>query len=312
MRVMVIVNGNEQANEKMAASDKERMFAAMGKYNEELVKAGVMLAGEGLLPTAQGKRVVFTGGAKSIVDGPFTEAKEVIGGYWLWQVKNMEEALEWARRCPSDPSWGEGNLELRAVAEMEDFGSEMTPELRAQEERLRSEIAQQVVHHPDQQDSTMSQKNKICIWYDKDAEEAARFYAKIFPNSKVGAVQRAPSDNPSSKEGDVLTVEFTVCGIPCVGLNGGPHFTLSEAFSFMITTGDQAETDRLWDAIVENGGQESQCGWCKDKWGVSWQITPRVLLDAMAAGGKEAKRAFEAMMSMKKIDVAKIEAARQG
>jgi predicted 3-demethylubiquinone-9 3-methyltransferase (glyoxalase superfamily) len=124
----------------------------------------------------------------------------------------------------------------------------------------------------------MSPKNRVCIWYDKDAEEAANFYAKTFPDSHVGGVHRAPSDNPSSKKGDVLTVDFTVCGTPCVGLNGGPHFKLSEAFSFQITTDDQAETDRLWDAIVSNGGQESQCGWCKDKWGVSWQITPRALM----------------------------------
>ena len=158
----------------------------------------------------------------------------------------------------------------------------------------------------------MAHKTQICLWYENDAEEAARFYAKTFPDSSIGAVHRAPSDNPSTKEGEVLTVEFTVCGIPCVGLNGGPHFKQSEAFSFQIATEDQAETDRLWNAIVSNGGQESQCGWCKDKWGVSWQITPRALLEAMSAGGAEAKRAFEAMMTMRKIDVAAIEAARRG
>jgi predicted 3-demethylubiquinone-9 3-methyltransferase (glyoxalase superfamily) len=155
-------------------------------------------------------------------------------------------------------------------------------------------------------------KNTICLWYERDAEEAARFYAKTFPNSSVGDVQRAPADNPSGKAGDALVVAFTVVGIPCVGINGGPHFKQSEAFSFQISTEDQAETDRYWNAIVGNGGQESQCGWCKDKWGVSWQITPRVLTDAMAKGGAAAKRAFEAMMPMKKIDVAKIEAAVRG
>jgi predicted 3-demethylubiquinone-9 3-methyltransferase (glyoxalase superfamily) len=158
----------------------------------------------------------------------------------------------------------------------------------------------------------MAHKTQICLWYETDAEEAARFYARTFPDSSIGGVHRAPSDNPSSKEGEVLTVEFTVCGIPCVGLNGGPHFKQSEAFSFQIATEDQAETDRLWNAIVSNGGQESQCGWCKDKWGVSWQITPRALLEAMSAGGAEAKRAFDAMMTMRKIDVAAIEAARRG
>ncbi|MDB5585379.1 MAG: hypothetical protein JWP26_349 [Devosia sp.] len=155
-------------------------------------------------------------------------------------------------------------------------------------------------------------KNTICLWYDKDAEAAARFYAKTFPNSTVGAVSVAPGDNPSGKAGDVLTVEFTVFGIPCLGLNGGSAFKQSEAFSFQIATDDQAETDRYWNAIVQNGGEESQCGWCRDKWGVSWQITPRALTDAMAAGGAEAKRAFDAMMTMGKIDVAAIEAARRG
>jgi predicted 3-demethylubiquinone-9 3-methyltransferase (glyoxalase superfamily) len=155
-------------------------------------------------------------------------------------------------------------------------------------------------------------KNTICLWYERDAEEAARFYAKTFPQSSVGAVQRAPADNPSGKAGDALVVAFTVVGIPCIGINGGPHFKQSEAFSFQISTEDQAETDRYWNAIVGNGGQESQCGWCKDKWGVSWQITPRVLTDAMAKGGAAAKRAFEAMMPMKKIDVAQIEAAVRG
>jgi predicted 3-demethylubiquinone-9 3-methyltransferase (glyoxalase superfamily) len=155
-------------------------------------------------------------------------------------------------------------------------------------------------------------KNTICVWYDKDAEEAARFYAETFPDSRVNGVHRAPSDFPSGKEGDVLVVDFTVAGIPCVGLNGGPTFKQSEAFSFQIATDDQEETDRYWNAIVGNGGQESACGWCKDKWGVSWQITPRVLTEAMAAGGAEAKRAFDAMMEMGKIDVARIEAARRG
>jgi predicted 3-demethylubiquinone-9 3-methyltransferase (glyoxalase superfamily) len=155
-------------------------------------------------------------------------------------------------------------------------------------------------------------KNTICLWYDKDAEAAARFYAKTFPDSSVSAVHRAPSDYPSGKAGDVLTVEFTVAGIPCIGLNGGLLFKHNEAFSFQIATDNQEETDRYWNAIVGNGGQESACGWCKDRWGLSWQITPRVLTQAMAAGGSEAKRAFEAMMGMRKIDVAAIEAARRG
>ena len=155
-------------------------------------------------------------------------------------------------------------------------------------------------------------KNTICVWYEKDAEAAARFYATVFPDTEVTAVRTAPSDYLSGKEGDVLTVEFTVCGIPCFGLNGGTYFKQSEAFSFQIATDDQEETDRYWNAIVGNGGAESACGWCKDKWGVNWQITPRTLIEAMAAGGAEAQRAFAAMMQMVKIDTAKIEAARKG
>ncbi len=158
----------------------------------------------------------------------------------------------------------------------------------------------------------MQPKNTICLWFDKEAEAAARFYAATFPDSAVTAVRRAPSDFPGGKADDVLTVEFTVLGIPCLGLNGGPTFKQTEAFSFQVATDDQEETDRYWNAIVQNGGQESACGWCKDHWGVSWQITPRVLSDALAAGGAEAQRAFEAMMTMQKIDVARIEAARRG
>ncbi len=159
----------------------------------------------------------------------------------------------------------------------------------------------------------MIPKNTICLWYDTDALDAATFYAKTFPDSAVGAVHRAPADFPSGKEGDVLTVEFTVLGIPCVGLNGGKAFKQTEAFSFQIATDDQEETDRLWNAIVGNGGAESACGWCKDKWGLNWQITPRVLTEAFTSPDKGvAKRAFEAMMEMRKIDIAKIEAAVRG
>jgi predicted 3-demethylubiquinone-9 3-methyltransferase (glyoxalase superfamily) len=157
----------------------------------------------------------------------------------------------------------------------------------------------------------MTSKNTICLWYERDALDAARFYARTFPDSAVGAVHRAPADYPDGKRGDILTVEFTVTGIACIGLNGGPRFRHSEAFSFQIATDDQAETDRLWNAIVDHGGQESACGWCRDRWGLSWQITPRVLTDALAGPDAEAAaRVFQAMMGMGKIDVAAIEAAR--
>jgi predicted 3-demethylubiquinone-9 3-methyltransferase (glyoxalase superfamily) len=157
-----------------------------------------------------------------------------------------------------------------------------------------------------------SAKNIVCLWYEGEAEAAARFYAGTFPDSAVGKVHRAPGDYPDGKQGDALTIDFTVMGIPCIGLNGGPAFKHSEAFSFQVATEDQAETDHYWNAIVGNGGEESMCGWCKDRWGISWQISPRVLTDAVMAGGDKGKRAFEAMMTMKKIDVAAIEAAVAG
>lgn len=160
---------------------------------------------------------------------------------------------------------------------------------------------------------TTPAKNTVCLWFNDDAEDAARFYADTFPDSSVDAVHRAPGDFPSGKEGDVLTVEFTVMGIPCLGLNGGPVFKHSEAFSFQVATTDQAETDRYWNAIVGNGGQESDCGWCKDKWGISWQITPIVLTQAFTSPDRAlAKRAFNAMMTMQKIDIATIEEACRG
>ncbi len=159
----------------------------------------------------------------------------------------------------------------------------------------------------------MTPKNTICLWYDGTALEAAQFYAETFPDSRVGAVHRAPGDYPDGQEGNVLIVDFTVIGIPCVGLNGGPAFKHSEAFSFQVATDDQAETDRLWNAVVDNGGQASDCGWCKDRWGLSWQITPRALLAAVTDPDRAAaKRAFDAMMTMQKIDIATIEAARRG
>lgn len=159
----------------------------------------------------------------------------------------------------------------------------------------------------------MTAKNTICLWFNGTALDAARFYAQTFPDSAVGTIFRAPGDYPAGKAGDVLTVEFTVMGIPCIGLNGGPEFQHSEAFSFQVATNDQAETDRLWNAIISNGGQASACGWCKDRWGISWQITPRALLDAIADPDRAAaRRAFVAMMGMGKIDIAAIEAARRG
>jgi 2-polyprenyl-6-hydroxyphenyl methylase/3-demethylubiquinone-9 3-methyltransferase len=180
-------------------------------------------------------------------------------------------------------------------------------------QRLRAEVSAGVCPDEHKEHTNMKPKNTICLWFDKDAQEAARFYAETFPESKVTAVHEAPSDYPGGKKGDVLTVEFTVLGVPCLGLNGGPAFKHSEAFSFQIATDNQEETDRYWNAIVGNGGKESACGWCKDKWGLSWQITPIALTKAISdPDPAAAKRAFDAMMEMQKIDIATIEKARKG
>lgn len=185
-------------------------------------------------------------------------------------------------------------------------------------DKLRQAVEVRDAHrNPNRERTTMAfknvPKNTVCLWYENDADAAAHFYAQTFPDSAVGTIMRAPGDNPSGKRGDVLTVEFTVAGVHCLGLNGGPAFRQSEAFSFQIATDTQEETDRYWDAIIGNGGNASDCGWCKDKWGLSWQITPRVLTDAMAHPDARARqRAFEAMMTMQKIDVAAIEAAVRG
>jgi 2-polyprenyl-6-hydroxyphenyl methylase/3-demethylubiquinone-9 3-methyltransferase len=161
--------------------------------------------------------------------------------------------------------------------------------------------------------SQSAPKVTLCLWYDGTAEEAARFYAATFPGCSVGAIHRAPSDYPAGRQGDVLLVEFTVLGIPCIGLNGGPGIQHNESFSFQVATRDQAETDRYWQAIVGNGGQENACGWCKDRWGISWQITPIALTDGMSDPDPAArKRVFESMMTMRKIDIATINAARKG
>ena len=155
----------------------------------------------------------------------------------------------------------------------------------------------------------MNGKNKICLWYENDAEAAANFYASIFPDSKIIRIVHAPADYPGGREGDVITVEFSVFGVQCIGLNGGSFYKQNEAFSFQVATENQEETDKYWNAIISNGGSESVCGWCKDRWGVSWQISPRILTEAIASGGEIAKRAFYAMIEMKKIDISVIEKA---
>jgi predicted 3-demethylubiquinone-9 3-methyltransferase (glyoxalase superfamily) len=244
-----------------------------------------------------------------VTDGPYAETKELLAGLLILEANDINAAIELMSNHPGVRLWP---CEIRPADEQFNaLVADRGKRVERPEERIGNPPSQTPFHRGNYM--APKRKNTICVWYDRDAEEAARFYAQTFPDSAIGAVHRAPGDYPSGKKGDVLMVEFTVMGVPCLGLNGGPAIKHNEAFSFQVATEDQAETDRYWNAIVGNGGQESACGWCKDKWGVSWQITPRALTEAvMGSDAAAAKRAFDAMMTMKKIDVAAIEAARRG
>lgn len=272
-KFLFIYHGNPEDYAKLPPEGHQQNMKKWEAWIKEGLQKGWLLdPGDALTPEG---RVVSP--LKVVTDGPFMEAKEVVGGYSIVQTDSFESATVLAKSCPH--LLYNGSVEVRAMAGV----------------------------------AAKHARNTICIWFNGGAEEAARFYAKTFPDSSVSSVHRAPGDFPAGKKGDVLTVKFTVLGIPCLGLNGGPAFKQTEAFSFQVATLDQAETDRYWDAIVGNGGQESACGWCKDKWGVSWQITPVVLVEAISDPDPAAsKRAFDAMMQMRKIDIAAIEAARRG
>jgi predicted 3-demethylubiquinone-9 3-methyltransferase (glyoxalase superfamily) len=294
MRVMVIIKADERT--EAGAMPSEQLLAAMGKFNEELVKAGVMLAGEGLHPSSKGKRVRFSEGKATVIDGPFTEAKELIAGFWLWQVKSMDEAVEWVKRMPSPddlPDGAEAEIEIRPVFEAEDFGAEFTPELREQEARLRAQIEQKITPF---------------LWFDTQAEEAMNFYTAIFKNSKVGNVTRYGEAGPGP-EGSVMTASFELEGLQFTALNGGPEFKFNEAISFLVDCKSQKEVDELWEKLSE-GGEEGPCGWLKDKYGVSWQIVPAILTELLNDPDPEkSQRVTEAMLQMKKIDIQTLQQA---
>ena len=280
----------------------EGLFTAYMKFNEDLQNAGVLVASEGLNPAGRGARIEVVNGKRVQVDGPFAESKELVGGFYIVEVNSLDEAIQWALRAPSGMGFDDV-LEIRPLTGVGDLPPDLVALIRA-----AAPVWSASWHR-----RSAPPRNTLCLWYDGTALDAAQFYAATFPDSAVGKVLRAPSDYPAGQQGDVLTVEFTVAGVACLGLNGGPAFPHSEAFSFQIATDDQAETDRLWNAIVDNGGQESACGWCKDRWGVNWQITPRALTQAIAhPDPAAARRAFEAMMTMRKIDIATIEAAVRG
>jgi predicted 3-demethylubiquinone-9 3-methyltransferase (glyoxalase superfamily) len=265
MRFMVIVKATK--NSEAGVMPGEQVLADMGRFNEEIARAGIMLAGDGLQPSSRGKRVRFgAGGRRTVIDGPFAETKELIAGYWIWQVKSMEEALEWVKRIPDPMPGEEAEIEVRPFFEAEDFGEALTPELRERAERLRVQVG----------------KAKIFphLWYAKQAEEAARFYASIFPRSSVDRVTPLMSESPSGPPGSVKVVDFTLFGQRFQAISAGPHHEFNDAISLVVLCGDQAELDRYWNALLADGGQTQACGWLIDRFGVRWQIVPAIL-DAM-------------------------------
>lgn len=316
--------------EALSEAEGRQLMEECFAYDDELRRGGHFLGGEALQPAQNAVTLRIKNGSVEVTDGPYAETKEMLGGILFLEAHDLNHAISLMSRHPGVRV---GPFEIRPADEginqrIADLNANYkrnrelqldSPRLRNQRENSQSSLQSSEQRHvtptanSDGSPRVQPEKNTVCLWYNGDAEAAAKFYSQTFPNSAVGAVHRAPSDNPSSKAGDVLTVEFTVMGIPCLGLNGGPGVDHTWAFSFQVATEDQAETDRYWNAIIEGGGQESQCGWCKDRWGVNWQITPKVLNNAFTGSDRAAaKRAFEAMMTMKKIDVAAIEAAVRG
>lgn len=303
MRVMVIVKATEGS--EAGGMPSEDLLAAMSSYNEELASAGVLLSGEGLQPSARGKRIAMSSAERTASDGPFPATSELVAGFWIWKVSSMDEAVAWARRCP-DPMPGEAtHLEIRPLAELEDFGDKMTPELRQREEWLRAAADNRAgasqLRAPALRDEP---KIRTCLWFDGNGEEAANHYVSLLPGSTIQSVSRPEPGKPA------LVVELSLAGAPYMFLNGGPRYKQTPAASIAVRTADQVETDRLWNALLAGGGEESMCGWLMDRFGVSWQIVPAALPSMLGADDREAAgRALQAMLRMKKIDIAALEAA---
>jgi predicted 3-demethylubiquinone-9 3-methyltransferase (glyoxalase superfamily) len=328
MRVMVIVKATRSS--EAGAMPSEQLLADMGKYNEELVKAGIMVSGDGLHPSSRGKRVRFAGSARTVIDGPFAETKELIAGYWIWQVKSMNEALEWVKRCPDPMPGEESELEIRPIFAPEDFGDALTPELLEGAEHLRVEIERRraagtgslvdtgvaatrgtgTAAGADTPAGTGAGKIFTHLWYAKDAEEAAAFYVSIFPSSRVDRVTPLMSESPSGPAGTVKVVDFTLFGQRFQATSAGPHHDFNDAISIVVRCGDQAEVDRYWNAFLAGGGKPQACGWLIDRFGVRWQIVPAAL-DAMMrdADPVRSKKVTDALLKMVKLDIAALERA---
>ena len=293
MKIMVIIKADKDSEAGKMPDNK--LLTEMGKFNEQLVDAGIMLSGDGLHPSTEGKRIMFKGNQRTVINGPFPEAKELIAGYWIWKVDSMDVAVEWAKRCPN-PTGVESEIELRPIFEQEEFGNALTPELREQEDKLRAKIEKNI----------SEQKITTFLTFDSQAEEAAKFYVSIFKNSKIVSVSyydKVSSEVSGKAAGDVMTVEFDIEGQKFITLNAGPEFKFSPAISLFVSCKTQEEIDNLW-AKLSEGGKVIECGWLEDKYGVSWQIVPSVLDEMLhdKDSGKS-QRVMKAMLQMKKLDI---------
>ncbi len=303
MRFIAIVKASPDSEAGVMPS--EELLAEMGKFNEELVAAGVMEAGEGLLPSSNGVRVHINGDDRSTTKGPFENTRELVAGFWIWKCASIEEATEWAKRCPN-PMPGESVIEVRQIFEADDFGDAMTPELRAQEDRLRASVA------ANEKGSGIPHSTARImphLWYTSEAEEAANFYATVFPDSRVDRVTALPNESPSGPAGSVKIVEFTLFNQPFMAMSAGPLDPFNHAISFVVNCDTQDEIDRYWSALLE-GGQAEQCGWLRDRYGVCWQNVPTRLGELMSDPDRsKAKRVGIAMLKMVKLDIAGLEAS---
>ena len=295
MRVMIIVKAT--TNSEAGVMPSEELLTAMGKYNEDLATAGILQSGEGIQPSSHGKRIAISAESRTVSEGPFEATSELVAGFWIWEVSSMDEAVEWAKRCPEPMPGEETTLEIRPLFEVEDFGDEMTPELRENEVRRRAERGGA---------GEMNEKPKVrtCLWFDGNVEDAAEFYVSLLADSAVETASRPESAKPA------MVVELSLAGTPYMSLNGGPQHKHSPAASIVVRTADQAETDRLWNALLADGGEAGRCAWLTDRFGVSWQIVPEALPRMLGADDREAAgRAMQAMMQMSKIDIAALESA---
>lgn len=307
MRVMVIVKAT--ASSEAGAMPPAELLEAMGAYNEALMGAGVLRGGEGILPSSVGRRVTITADERTVTDGPFTPVTELAAGFWIWDVPSMDVAIDWAMKCPA-PMPGETSvLELRRLFEVEDFGDAMPDELQDRERAMRAELegAQNGAQSGAPAEAPAAHPVRTCLWFDGDAEDAAALYVSLLPNSRITTPAQRDPDRPA------LIVELELNGAPYQLLNGGPMYPQTPAASIAVRTADQAETDRLWDALTADGGRESRCGWLVDRFGVSWQIVPEALPRMLGAADRAAaERAQAAMLTMNRIDIAALEAAFAG